>query len=114
MTTKQVFSNAILILVNAVLSMFIFISINFSLLSPQKIHELVEESFVGFALKRLLFALLIALIATGLVFLIWILIKKGMSFENPSNGVFFKRQFFIFLLISLISVGFDLYSASSV
>lgn len=113
METKQVISNRILILTDIALSILVFTSINFSLLSPQKIHEMIQESFVGFFFKRLLFSLLITVLATLLAWLIWVVTKKIMNFKHPSNEAFFKRQVLFFTLVSLISLGLDIYNAAS-
>lgn len=111
MVSKQVISNVIIILANIALSILIFISVNFSLLSPQKVQELIQRSLIGFVFRRLLFSLLIAVFATLLALLIWIVLKRVLKLSYPSSGTFIKKQGLYLLLISLVSLGFDIYSA---
>ena len=111
MTTKSAVSYLILVLANIILCIFIFISINFSLLSPEKIHELISKSIVGFTFKRVTFSLLIALIASGAMLLIFILLKNIMKFQSLDNKKFFGKQFLFFALVALLSVTVDLYIA---
>ena len=104
MDIKTIIASVLIIIFNILFGTAIFISLNFTLLSTQKILAIIEESLLIYLLKKLLLGLFVSLIFTILVQLIWICSKRFLSLKVTSNKIIFKNQLIFFLLIAIVSI----------
>jgi hypothetical protein len=50
--TKKIIVKAVIVIANILLVAFIYVANNFALISPQKVHELLENSLAIFLVKN--------------------------------------------------------------
>ncbi len=106
--TKKIIVKAVIVIANILLVAFIYVANNFALISPQKVHELLENSLAIFLVKKLIVAIIVSLIATTVSFLIWLILKKSFRLlQSPKK--YFKNQFVIFLIISILIAAINFY-----
>lgn len=106
--TKKIIVKAVIVIANILLVAFIYVANNFALISPQKVHELLENSLAIFLVKKLIVAIIVSLIATTVSFLIWLILKKSFRLlQSPKE--YFKNQLVIFLIISILIAAINFY-----
>jgi len=106
--TKKIIVKAVIVIANILLVAFIYVANNFAIISPQKVHELLENSLAIFLVKKLIVAIIVSLIATTVSFLIWLILKKSFRLlQSPKE--YFKNQFVIFLIISILIAAINFY-----
>ena len=106
--TKKIIVKAVIVIANILLVAFIYVANNFAIISPQKVHELLENSLAIFLVNKLIVAIIVSLIATTVSFLIWLILKKSFRLlQSPKK--YFKNQFVIFLIISILIAAINFY-----
>jgi hypothetical protein len=106
--TKKIIVKAVIVIANILLVAFIYVANNFAIISPQKVHELLENSLAIFLVKKLIVAIIVSLIATTVSFLIWLILKKSFRLlQSPKE--YFKNQLVIFLIISILIAAINFY-----
>ena len=106
--TKKIIVKAVIVIANILLVAFIYIANNFALISPQKVHKLLENSLAIFLVNKLIVAIIVSLIATTVSFLIWLILKKSFRLlQSPKE--YFKNQFVTFLIISILIAAINFY-----
>jgi len=49
---ENIVSKITIVIIDIALSALVYISINFGIISPRKLHEIIQESFVSYLLKK--------------------------------------------------------------